>query len=126
MKKASSSPPKDKKKKKLRTACLGEYGFKSIVISRSKEQTCCAPDSYVEDNVNAEFVAPATYVSPEEIMLGNVDLEIHHEETAVSASNENNELTVYEEEEVDPYFHCDADLEDASVAESIDDFYVNS
>ena len=36
MKKAASSPPKETKKKKLRTACLGEYGFKSMVISNGK------------------------------------------------------------------------------------------
>ena len=36
MKKAPSSPPKETKKKKLRNLCLGEYGFKSIVISKGK------------------------------------------------------------------------------------------
>ena len=34
------------------------------------------PDSYVEDSTNAEFIAPASSVAPEEIVLGSVDLDI--------------------------------------------------
>ena len=33
---SSSSPTKEAKKNKLKTACLGEYGFKSIVKINDK------------------------------------------------------------------------------------------
>ena len=83
------------------------------------------PDSYVEDNGNTEFIAAATSVAPEEIALGNIDLDTY-DETTVSESNDNNELTVHEEEEEDTDFLCDEDLEEASVAESVDEFDVST
>ena len=100
----------------LNRSSMEPQGMKSKIV---------VPDSCVEDNGNAEFIAPTTSVAPEEIVLGNIDLDIY-DETVVSESNDNNELTVHEEEEVDPDFHCDEDLEDVSVAESIDDFDFSS
>ena len=50
------------------------------------------PDSYVEDNVNEELVAPATSVAPEEIIFGNIDLEICNQAES-RESDGNAELT---------------------------------
>ena len=113
----------------VRTCCLS-HCTKSEVVDLIKPQgvksKIVAPDSYVEDSANAELIVPASSVAPEEIVLGNIDVDIYDEETAVSVSTYNNESALHEEKEADPGFHCDEDLEDVSVAESVDDFDFSS
>ena len=98
MKKASSSWPKETKKKlrAVRKFCLLHHTKSEVdnLIKPQREKSkTVVPTSYVEDSVNAEFIPPTTSFSPEEILLVNIDLKIYDEETSVSASNENNELT---------------------------------
>ena len=58
--------------------------------------------------------------------MGNFDLDVCDEETVVSASNDNNELTVHEEKKADPDFLFDKYLDDVSVVDSVDDFDFSS
>ena len=79
------------------------------------------PDSCAEETVTAEFAAPSVTVTPEEKILGNVDANII-EETAGDNNDDENDLTIYEDDnDADPKQGCEEQIEDASVAESIDE-----
>ena len=79
------------------------------------------PDSCAEETVTAEFTAPSVTVTPEEEILGNLDANII-EETAGDNNDAENDLTIYEDNnDADPELGCEEQIEDASVAESIDE-----
>ena len=62
-------------------------------------------------------------VTPEEEILGNVDANII-EETAGDNNDAENDLTIYEDNnDADSELGCEEQIEDASVAESIDELY---
>ena len=75
--------------------------IKVIIKPQGSKSKIIVPGSYVEDNRKAEFIAPTTSVSPEEIILGNINLGIYDEKT-VSKYNDNKLLRVSEEEKADP------------------------
>ena len=60
-------------------------------------------------------------VTTEEEILGNVDANII-EETTGDNNDDENDLTIYEDDnDADPELGCEEQIEDASVAESIDE-----
>lgn len=107
----------------IRTGCLLHYTKShadDLIKPQGVKSKIVMPDSHEEDIASTEFTAPVTIVEPEEKVVGNINLNIHHD-TVVSDSNDNNELTLCEDEDADVDFYCEDILEDVSASESVEE-----
>ena len=87
------------KKDGVRINCFARTGYlmshiKSeagdLIKPQGSKSKTVVPDSHVEDDGHVEFIASVTSGAPEEIALGNIDLDIYDDSVA-SESNDNNE-----------------------------------
>ena len=109
----------------LRTGSLIQY-TKSKIDDLIKLQCIKSKiivlDNYAEDEETGEFTVPSIAVILQEENIGNVATDIIEDSVDGMVGNINNLAICEDDNEADPELHYKEVLEDASVAESADEF----